>query len=199
MARKNRSRKLKTDTSMAEAKSQQKISHAKSILSEQTLQEKNILPGLVVRFAYNRPKVYDRRPLVFVFQYDGTLIHGINMNYLHDARITKFAKLAQSLVPIEYENILKLRESYSRLQLSTGRRASGVDGKLLYKTVMPRDRYFMNAYRTYKLSSASSMKLVDYSWGIARKEGQSRGQRMSAEAIKKAMAGRVLKNKRGKS
>ena len=85
------------DKQIQESGVRQKISHANRILGEQTLQEKNILPGLVCRFTYNKPKVYDRRPLVFIFQYDGNLIHGINFNYMNKARIDKFAKLSQDI------------------------------------------------------------------------------------------------------
>ncbi len=183
-------RKPKVDVQIAEARKQHKISHAGQIISEQTLQEKNILPGLVVRFAYNAPKVYDRRPLVMVFQYDGNLIHGINFNYLHESRVQRFGKLAQSLVPIEFENILKLREDYTRLQLSNRRRASSVDGKLLYNTVMPRDVYFRNAYRTYKLSTVTSLKLVNYNWGVQRGAGQQ-GKRTTEQAIGKLAKSKI--------
>ena len=141
---------------------QHKISHSKRILSEQTIQEKLLLPGLVVRFAYTKPKVYDRRPLVFIFHVEGGLIHGLNMNYMHESRVQKFAQRAQSITPLMYENVLKLKKEYPRLQLSTSRKASAVDGKLLYNTVMPRDRYYIKAYRTYRLDRATSMKLVNY-------------------------------------
>ena len=176
------------DKQIQESGVRQKISHANRILGEQTLQEKNILPGLVCRFTYNKPKVYDRRPLVFIFQYDGNLIHGINFNYINKARIDKFAKLSQSLVPIQYENILRVKEDYPRLQLSNKRRASSVDGKLLYSTVMPRDVYFRNAYRTYKLSIIGSLKLVNFDFGISRTSEstkESLGRRVAAETVKK--------------
>jgi len=150
---------------------QHKISHAKKVLGEQTIQEKKILPGMVVRFAYNRPKVYDRRPMVFVFQVTNGLIHGMNLNYLHESRVQKFVQQSQALTPMIYENVLKLKEEYPRLQLSTSRKASAVDGKLLYTSIMPRDTYYVKAYRTYKLSSAASMKLVSYDWDTITRDG----------------------------
>ena len=93
-----------------EAKNQKKISHFRRIKGEQTIQERLLLPGLVVRFAYNQPNIYDRRPLLFVFHSDGNLVYGMNLNYLHESRVQRFAKLAQSLTPITTENILGLKE-----------------------------------------------------------------------------------------
>tara|TARA_R100001443_G_scaffold106214_1_gene115534 strand:- start:405 stop:737 length:333 start_codon:yes stop_codon:yes gene_type:complete len=107
---------------------------------------------------------------------------------MNKARIDKFAKLSQSLVPIQYENILRVKEDYPRLQLSSRRRASSVDGKLLYSTVMPRDVYFRNAYRTYKLSIIGSLKLVNFDFGISRTSEstkESLGRRVAAETVKK--------------
>tara|TARA_Y100000004_G_scaffold126608_1_gene142527 strand:- start:938 stop:1486 length:549 start_codon:yes stop_codon:yes gene_type:complete len=167
-----------------EAKNQKKISHFRRIKGEQTIQERLLLPGLVVRFAYNQPNIYDRRPLLFVFHSDGNLVYGMNLNYLHESRVQRFAKLAQSLTPITTENILGLKEDYPRLQLSTKRRATAVDGRLLYNTIMPRDKYYREAYRTYKLSAASSMKLINYDWDVIR---QDKGLgKTTAEAVKRS-------------
>tara|TARA_Y100000592_G_scaffold5496_1_gene7844 strand:- start:6740 stop:7288 length:549 start_codon:yes stop_codon:yes gene_type:complete len=166
-----------------ESKSQKKISHHRRILTEQTIQERLLLPGLVVRFAYNKPTVYDRRPLLFVFHNDGNLVYGLNLNYLHESRVQRFAKLAQSLTPITMENLLGVKEEYPRLQLSVRRKASAVDGKLLYKTIIPRDRFYRDAYRTYKLSLASSMKLVNYDWDVIR--NQKGFGKTTAEAVKR--------------
>ena len=165
-----------------EAAKQHKISHSSKILREQTIQEKSLLPGLVIRFAYNAPNIYDRRPLLFLFYVGEGLIHGLNLNYLHESRVQRFARRAQSLTPISMENILGLNYEYPRLQFSSRRRATAVDGKLLYKSIIPRDRFYKESYRTYKLSAASSMKLVNYDWAAMRKD-QGYGKK-TAEDIK---------------
>ena len=49
---------------------------------------------------------------------------------------------------------------------------------------MPRDKYYREAYRTYKLSAASSMKLINYDWDVIR---QDKGLgKTTAEAVKRS-------------
>ena len=138
MARVNRTRK----SALIEKGKTPKIDHSKKILLEQTIQEKVAMPGMIVRFAYNNKKVYDRRPLLFVFQNDKNLLHGINLNYLNESIVQKFFKWAQAIVPAMEENVAKLRDPYFRIQLSDRRKPSPVGAQLLYTSVMKRDRRF---------------------------------------------------------
>ncbi len=147
-----------------------KIDHSKKILLEQTIQEKVVMPGMIVRFAYNNKNVYDRRPLLFVFQNDGKLLHGINLNYLNESLVQKFFKLTQAIVPAMEESKAKLRDNYFRIQLSDRRKPSPVGAKLLYNTVIPRDRRFKESYRTYSLQKASSMKCINYDFDIFKQK-----------------------------
>ena len=139
-----------------------RIPHQKKMLYEQTLQEKYIMPGMIVTFKYNKPDVYDRTPLLFFMYTEGKLIHGINFNYLNETRVQKFFKLAQSLTPMWEENILKLKLPYVRLQLSHPKAVTSVDSKLLYKTLIPRDIFYKDAYRSYNLDVVSALKVVNY-------------------------------------
>ena len=139
-----------------------RIPHNSKIIYEQTLQEKYLLPGMIVSFKYNKPDVYDRTPLFFFMYQENNLIHGINFNYLNEARVQKFFKLAQSLTPVWEENIVKLQMPYVRLQLSTPRAVTSVDSKLLYRTLMPRDIHYKNAYRSYDLNTVSTLRVINY-------------------------------------
>lgn len=163
------------------AKTRQKISHHRRILHEQTLQEAYILPGMILRFNYDQKGVYDRRPLFFFMYRDAKTISGINFNYLHEERIQKFFKLAQSLTPVWEENLLRLPLPYLRLQLSTPRAVTSVGSQLLYKMVIPRDIHYKNAYRSYSLDIISSLKVVNYKLDFISTE---HGRR-SAESIAK--------------
>jgi len=139
-----------------------RIPHIKKRLYEQTLQEKYIMPGMIVTFKYNKPDVYDRTPLLFFMYMEKGLIHGINFNYLNETRVQKFFKLAQSLTPMWEENIIKLKLPYVRLQLSHPKAVTSVDSKLLYKTLVPRDVFYQNSYRSYNLDIVSALKVVNY-------------------------------------
>jgi len=172
-------------SSLTERGKSPKIDHSKKILLEQTIQEKIIMPGMIVRFAYNSPKVYDRRPLLFVFQNTGQLLHGINLNYLNESLVQKFFKLTQAIVPAMEESKAKLKENYFRIQLSDKRRPSPVGGQLLYNTVMPRDRRFKESYRTYSLSKSTSMKCINYDFDIFK---QTHGKQSPESVEKKYVA-----------
>ena len=108
-----------------------KISHHNRILYEQTIQEKYLLPGMIVNFTYTSKDIYDRKPLLFFFEYGGkgaklnssNLISGINLNYLHESRVQRLFKFAQALTPVLEENLLGLQLPYVRLQLSNPRHA----------------------------------------------------------------------------
>ena len=166
MARVDRTKK----STLTERGKSPKVDHSKKILLEQTIQEKVVMPGMIVRFAYNTKNVYDRRPLLFVFQNDRGLLHGINLNYLNESLVQKFFKLTQAIVPAMEESKAKLKENYFRIQLSDRRKPSPVGAKLLYDTVMPRDRRFKDSYRTYNLGKASSMKCINYDFDIFKQK-----------------------------
>ena len=145
-----------------------KIDHSKKMLYEQRVPPKMVMPGMVIWFAYNNKKVYDRRPLLFVFQNDKEkkVYHGINLNYLNEALVQKFFKWSQAIVPVQEENTVKIKEPYFRIQLNDRRKPSPVNSQLLYKTVMPRDRRFRDAYRTYSINKCGSVKAINYDFDL---------------------------------
>ena len=159
-----------TKSGLGERGKTPKIDHSKKILLEQMVQEKVVIPGMIVRFAYNSKIVYDRRPLLYVFQNTGKLLHGINLNYLNESLVQKFFKLTQAIVPAMEENLAKLKQPYFRIQLSDRRKPSPVGAQLLYNTVIPRDRRFKDSYRTYSLQKASSMKCINYDFDIFKQK-----------------------------
>ena len=144
------------------AKIRHRIPHNKKILYEQTLQEQYLLPGMILSFKYNKPGVYDRIPLLFFMYKERNLIHGVNLNYLHEARVQKFFQQAQTQIPMWEENLLKLPLPYIRLQLSTPRAVTDFNSQLLYKYMMGRDKHYKEAYRSYDLGIASALKVVNY-------------------------------------
>jgi hypothetical protein len=163
------------------AKLRHRIPHTRKVLYEQTLQEGRIMPGMIISFTYTSENIYDRKPLFFVFNRQGDRINGMNLNYLNEGRVQRFFKFAQTLTPVFEENVLGMNLPYIRLQLTDPKKPSSVDDGLLYRTVMPRDIYYKKAWRTYSLSKASSMKVVNYELDVlATKVG-----RRSMESLKK--------------
>ena len=147
------------------------------------MSEKSILPGMVLSFGYNIIGVYDRRPLLFFMYEDGGRIQGINLNYLHESRVQMLFSLSQSIIPLMEENLIHLPKDYLRLQLSTSRKATSVNAQLLYERISKRDIHYKNAYRTYLLNKATSMKVVNYNIDIMSK--LKTGRKSSVEALKR--------------
>ena len=160
-----------------------KLNHNRRVIREQTLQESYLLPGMVVRFTYTSADVYDRRPLIVLLQYDSSknLIHGFNLNYLVESQVQQLFRLSQTIIPVQEENLLGMRYPYPRIQLTSKRKPSGVDGRLLYNTLTPRNRYFKESHRTYRLDKASSMKLITYKVDVVTEA--KIGQKFTSEII----------------
>ena len=60
------------------------------------------------------------------------------------------------------ENLLKVKEDYIRVQLSSRLKAAAFSAEHLYNRVFPLDVALKNAYRSYKLENVNSLKAVDY-------------------------------------
>ena len=138
-----------------------RYNHYRRILLEQTIPENKILPGMVVKFIYNKQGIYDRLPLLFVMWVESKRIHGFNLNHLNEDRVQKLFKRTQTIIPLRIENLIGLKYDYPRVQLSSRLKPSGIGGELLYKIIKP-DPVFVNSYRTYSLNKASKMKLINY-------------------------------------
>ena len=148
-----------------------RIPHTKQILKEQKIPESKILPGMVLTFQYSGTGVYDRRPLIFVIynNKEKKLIEGVNLNYLKEFDVQHFFKECDRIgAPVEYENLIGLKDDYIRVKMKASREVNPVDGKYLYKNVFHRNKRFMKAYRSYKFKSATSMKVVNYNVDILK-------------------------------
>ena len=144
------------------SKKQLKHSHRAMILLEQKLPEAKLLPGMVVTFAYNKKGVWDRRPIFFFMRREGKLISGVNFNYLKAVDIQRFYKhTANSVEPVQYENLIKLKEDYQRVQIASRLKARAFTAQTIYKMVMPRDMSYKEAYRSYNLEKVASLKIVN--------------------------------------
>jgi len=160
-----------------------KYNHIKSILKETKIPERSILPGMIIRFEYTKKDVFDVRPLVLVLSTDGNeTFDGINLNYMNETDLQRMFTVIQSLTPVIEENILKLEDPYTRLQLSNRLRPSSISGKNVYERIKVRD-VWKNAFRTYSFKVSTSPKLVDYDLNVVSE--LRAGRKTTAETIRR--------------
>ena len=150
---------------------------------EQKVPETRLLPGMILSFAYNIKGVYDRRPLFFFIYNDAGKIHGLNLNYLNEYRVQRLFQIGQALTPVIEENLLGLPHPYYRLTLTTPIRASAVGGQQIYQALLKRDKRYRDAYRTYFLNKAATMRVVNYNIDVL--STLRVGRKTTVEAIKR--------------
>ena len=123
------------------------------------ISDKKVLPGMVVQFYYNSPKVFDRTPIAFILHTDENYHHGYNLRYLTENNIKLLlGKVFNFTSPIR-ENKVKAREPYVRALLSSKYTPSFVDGSFLYRNLKSYPK-IIEAYRTYRLDRISNLELV---------------------------------------
>jgi len=159
-----------------------RYNHIRRILKEIKIPKKSMLPGMIIRFEYTKKGIFDVRPVILIIDVKGDNIDGINLNYLNEYQVQRMFSVAQSLIPVIEENLLKLPVPYIRLQLSTSRRATAVSGKLIYDRFKS-NREWINAFRTYKLASMTSPKVVNYKLDILSEA--KAGKKTTAESLRR--------------
>ena len=134
------------------------------IKSVQTVPPRRLLPGMIVTFNYSEQGIMDPRPiLLFLNQNNDTKnIEGINLNYLNPTKLKKlfqvmdFKKTKLDVV----ENLINLTDDYFMIQISNPKKRSARSTKRFYADIILADRFFKDAYRAYKLSKLTSMKVT---------------------------------------
>ena len=58
------------------------------------------------------------------------------------------------------ENLISLKEEYFRIQISNPKKRSAMSPNRFYSDVVSSDKYFQQAYRSYKLTKLSSLKVT---------------------------------------
>ena len=160
-----------------------KYNHIKKILREVKIPERSILPGMVLRFEYTKKGIFDVRPVILIIDVKGDNIDGINLNYLNEYQVQRMFSVAQSLIPVIEENLLKLPVPYIRLQLSTSRRVSSISGKNIYDRIKS-GKQWIAAFRTYSFKVMTSPKVVNYKLDVMMGETKV-GQKTTAETIRR--------------
>ena len=123
-----------------------------------------MLPGMIVTFNYSEQGVTDPRPILLFLHKDASTknIEGLNLNYLNPTKLKKLFQVAnfKKTEVDEGESIIRLKEEYFRIQISTPKKRSAMSTKRFYSDVISADKFFKEAYRSYKLTKLSAIKVT---------------------------------------
>ena len=123
-----------------------------------------LLPGMIITFNYSEKSVKDPRPILLYLSTDkiNKNLEGLNLNYLGTSKLKKLFKVAdfKKTKIEEVENLLNLKEDYFRLQIANPKKRSAMTPKRFYGDIISPDRYFKEAYRSYKLKKLTSLKVT---------------------------------------
>jgi len=134
------------------------------IKSVQTVPSRRLIPGMIVTFNYAETGVVDPRPiLLFLHQNNNTKnIEGLNLNYLNPTKLKKLFQVIdfKKTKLDEVENLINLTDDYFRIQISNPKKRSAMSTSRFYSDIISSDKFFKEAYRAYKLSKLTSMKVT---------------------------------------
>ena len=120
-----------------------------------------LLPGMILTFNYSEKNVKDPRPILLFLRNDKGLIEGVNINYLNPTKLKKLFSVIEFKKGKldEEENLVFLKEDYFRIQISNPKKRSAMSPKRFYSDVVLSDKYFKQAYRSYKIGSLTSLQV----------------------------------------
>jgi len=124
-----------------------------------------LLPGMIVTFNYSESGVTDPRPILLFLHNDkeSKLLEGLNINYINPTKVKKLFSVIEfkkGKVDSE-ENLLSLKEDYFRIQISSVKKRSPMSTKRFYADVVGSDNVFKQAYRSYKTTKLSTLKVTN--------------------------------------
>ena len=142
-----------------------RYNNRKIILSEQTLPIGKLLPGMIVTFNYSESGVKDPRPVLLFLHRDRetNLLEGLNINYINPSKVKKlFSVIEVKKGKIDSEeNLLSLKENYFRIQIANVKKRSPMTTKRFYSDVVSADNVFKQAYRSYKTTKLTALKVTN--------------------------------------
>ena len=142
-----------------------RYNNRKIILSEQTLPIGRLLPGMIVTFNYSESGVTDPRPVLLFLHRDRetNLLEGLNINYINPSKVKKLFSIIEvkkGKIDSE-ENLLSLKEDYFRIQISSKKKRTPMTTKRFYSDVIGSDNVFKQAYRSYKTTKLTALKVTN--------------------------------------
>ena len=134
------------------------------IKSFQTIPFGRLLPGMIVTFNYSEQGVIDPRPILLFLHRntESNNLEGLNLNYLNPTKLKKLFQVVdfKKTKVDEVENLINLTEDYFRIQISNPKKRSAMSPQRFYSDVISSDKYFKEAYRSYKLNKLTSLKVT---------------------------------------
>jgi hypothetical protein len=119
---------------------------------------------MIVTFNYSESGVMDPRPILLFLHRNAVSnnLEGLNLNYLNPTKLKKLFQVVdfKKTKVDEVENLINLTEDYFRIQISNPKKRSAMSTKRFYGDVVSSDKYFKEAYRAYKLSKLTSLKVT---------------------------------------
>jgi hypothetical protein len=124
-----------------------------------------LLPGMIVTFNYAESGVKDPRPILLFLHRDRetNLLEGLNINYINPSKVKKLfsvIKVKKGKIDSE-ENLLSLKENYFRIQIANVKKRSPLTTKRFYSDVIGADNVFKQAYRSYKTTKLTALKVTN--------------------------------------
>ena len=120
-----------------------------------------LLPGMILTFNYSERGVKDPRPILLFLYNNNNILEGVNINYLNPTKLKKLFSVIEFKKGKleEEENLVFLKEDYFRIQISNPKKRSAMSPKRFYSDVILADKYFKQAYRSYKIKSLTSLQV----------------------------------------
>ena len=134
------------------------------IKSQQKVPLGKLLPGMIVTFNYSEEGVTDPRPiLLFLHREKGkNLLEGLNINYINPSKVKKlFQVIDFKKGETGVENLVALQEDYFRIKIANPKERSAFTAKRFYSNVILADNVFKQAYRSYKTTKLSALKVTN--------------------------------------
>ena len=134
------------------------------IKSEQKLSLGKLLPGMIVTFNYSEEGVTDPRPiLLFLHREKGkNLLEGLNLIYINQSKVKKlFQVIDFKKGETGVENLIALQEDYFRIKIANPKGRSALRAKRFYSNIILADNVFKQAYRSYKTTKLSALKVTN--------------------------------------
>ena len=138
-----------------------RYNNRKVIKSGQKVAPGKLLPGMILTFNYSEKGVKDPRPILLFLHDNNGILEGININYLNPTKLKKLFSVIEFKKGKleEEENLIFLKEDYFRIQISNPKKRSAMSTKRFYGEVILSDKYFKQAYRSYKTTSLTSLQV----------------------------------------
>ena len=138
-----------------------RYNNRKIIRGGQKIAPGKLLPGMILTFNYSERGVKDPRPILLFLYNNNNILEGVNINYLNPTKLKKLFSVIEFKKGKldEEENLIFLKEDYFRIQISNPKKRSAMSPKRFYSDVILSDKYFRDAYRSYKAKSLTSLQV----------------------------------------